>query len=60
MSSNPGPSSTLSRCRPYAPGTVAQVAARFRRTRPERVRPLLDTLTALALVRPTPEGAYAG
>lgn len=27
---------------------------------PERVRPLLDTLTALALVRPTPEGAYAG
>jgi hypothetical protein len=43
-----------------APMTVDQVAARFRRTRPERVRPLLDTLTALALVRPTPEGAYAG
>ncbi len=43
-----------------APVTVDQVAARFRRTRPERVRPLLDTLTALALVRPTPEGAYAG
>lgn len=42
------------------PMTVDQVAARFRRTRPERVRPLLDTLTALALVRPTPEGAYAG
>jgi hypothetical protein len=40
-----------------APVTVDQVAARFRRTRPERVRPLLDTLTALALVRPTPEGA---
>jgi hypothetical protein len=39
---------------------VAQVAARFRRTRPERVRPLLDTLPALALVRLTPEGAYAG
>jgi hypothetical protein len=43
-----------------APVTVAQVAAHFKRTRPERVRPLLDTLTALALVRPTPEGAYAG
>ncbi|MGI4867574.1 MAG: hypothetical protein ACRYFZ_26880 [Janthinobacterium lividum] len=43
-----------------APMTVDQVAARFRRIRPERVRPLLDTLTALALVRPTPEGAYAG
>jgi hypothetical protein len=43
-----------------APMTVDQVAAHFRRTRPERVRPLLDTLTALALVRPTPEGAYAG
>lgn len=25
---------------------------------PERVRPPLDMLTALALVRPTPEGAY--
>jgi hypothetical protein len=30
--------------------TMAQVAAHFKRTRPERVRPLLDTLTALALV----------
>jgi hypothetical protein len=40
-----------------APVTVDQVAARFRRTRPERVRSLLDTLTALALVWPTPEGA---
>lgn len=28
-------------------------------THPKRVRPLLGTLTALALVRPTPEGAYA-
>jgi hypothetical protein len=33
-----------------APVTMAQVAAHFKRTRPERVRPLLDTLTALALV----------
>ena len=41
-----------------APLTVAQVAARFRRTRPERVRPLLDTLAALSLVRATPEGAF--
>jgi hypothetical protein len=42
------------------PLTTSQVTAYFIRTRPERVRPLLDTLTALALVRPTPEGAYAG
>jgi hypothetical protein len=44
-----------------APVTVAQVAAHFKRTRLERVRPLLDTLTALALalVRPTLEGVYA-
>jgi hypothetical protein len=40
--------------------TMAQVAAHFKRTRPERVRPLLDTLTPLALVWSTPEGAYAG
>jgi hypothetical protein len=38
---------------------VTQVAARFRWTRPERVRPLLYTLTALTLVRPPPQGAYA-
>jgi hypothetical protein len=42
------------------PMTVVQVAACFQRTRPEKVRPLLDTLTALALVRPTLEGTYAG
>jgi len=41
------------------PLTTAQVAAFFRRTRPEKVRPLLDTLTALALVRPTAEGFFA-
>jgi hypothetical protein len=42
------------------PITIDQVAARFRRTRPERVQPLLDTLEMLRLVRFTPEGAYAG
>lgn len=39
--------------------TGVQVAARFRRTKPERVQPLLDTLTALSLLRRTEEGAYA-
>ncbi|AHJ99396.1 class I SAM-dependent DNA methyltransferase [Hymenobacter swuensis] len=39
--------------------TAAQVAARFKRTKPERVQPLLDTLTALSLLRQTEEGAYA-
>jgi hypothetical protein len=39
------------------PITIDQVAARFRRTRPERVQPLLEMLR---LVRFTPEGAYAG
>ncbi|WP_082455741.1 class I SAM-dependent DNA methyltransferase [Hymenobacter sp. AT01-02] len=39
--------------------TGPQVAARFRRTKPERVQPLLDTLTALSLLRRTEEGAYA-
>ncbi|SMC00581.1 RNA-binding region RNP-1, partial [Hymenobacter roseosalivarius DSM 11622] len=41
------------------PLTAAQVAARFRRTRPEKVQPLLDTLTALSLLRHTEEGTYA-
>ncbi|WP_165963605.1 methyltransferase family protein [Hymenobacter radiodurans] len=41
------------------PLTAAQVAARFRRTKPEKVQPLLDTLTALSLLRPTEEGTYA-
>ena len=33
------------------PVSSAQVAARFRRTHPERVQPLLDTLAAMALIR---------
>ena len=33
------------------PMQAAQVAARFRRTKPEKVQPLLDTLTTLALLR---------
>jgi hypothetical protein len=41
------------------PLTTAQVAAYFQRTRPDKVRPLLDTLTALALVRPIGKGIYA-
>ncbi|WP_254846630.1 class I SAM-dependent DNA methyltransferase [Hymenobacter sp. CRA2] len=39
--------------------TAAQVATRFKRTKPEKVQPLLDTLTALSLLRATAEGAYA-
>ena len=39
--------------------SAAQVAARFRRTKPEKVQPLLDTLTALSLLRQTEEGTYA-
>ena len=43
-----------------APVTAAQVAARFRRTRPAQVQPLLATLTALALLRHLEaEDAYA-
>ncbi len=41
------------------PLTAAQVAARFRRTRPEKVQPLLDTLAALSLLRHTEGNAYA-
>jgi len=41
------------------PLAAAQVAARFRRTKPEKVQPLLDTLTALSLLRRTESGAYA-
>ncbi|WP_445991663.1 methyltransferase family protein [Hymenobacter aerilatus] len=33
------------------PLTPEQVAARFKRTKPEKVRPLLDTLAALSLLR---------
>ncbi len=42
------------------PLSTAQVATRFRRTKPDKVQPLLDTLTALALIRLTPDHAYAG
>ncbi|GAB3835794.1 class I SAM-dependent DNA methyltransferase [Hymenobacter jeollabukensis] len=41
------------------PLTAAQVAARFKRVKPEKVEPLLATLAALSLIRRTPEGAYA-
>ncbi|MCK8494618.1 class I SAM-dependent DNA methyltransferase [Spirosoma sp. RP8] len=41
------------------PLNTKQIAVFFKRTKPEKVQPLLDTLTALALVRQTPEGAYA-
>lgn len=45
---------------PFEPVSSAQVAARFRRTRPERVQPLLDTLAAMSLVRfVESEGVYA-
>jgi hypothetical protein len=42
------------------PLSSAQVAARFRRTRPERVQPLLDTLAVMALVRLVEGQVYAG
>ncbi|MBC6988998.1 class I SAM-dependent DNA methyltransferase [Hymenobacter sp. BT491] len=41
------------------PLTAAQVAARFRRTKPEKVQPLLETLAALSLLRITEEGLYS-
>jgi hypothetical protein len=41
------------------PLSPAQVAARFKRLKPEKVQPLLATLAALALVRQTPEGSFA-
>lgn len=41
------------------PLSARQVAAFFARTKPEKVQPMLDTLTMLALLRQTPEGAYA-
>ncbi len=43
-----------------SPLTAAQVAARFVGLRPATVQPLLATLAALALVRVTEEGAFAG
>ncbi|GAB3568751.1 class I SAM-dependent DNA methyltransferase [Spirosoma luteolum] len=42
-----------------APVGTKQVAALFERTSPAKIQPLLDTLTALALVRQTAEGTYA-
>ncbi len=42
------------------PLTASEVAARFKRTKVDKVKPLLDTLTALALLRLTPAGTYAG
>jgi hypothetical protein len=41
------------------PLSAAQVAARFKRLKPEKVEPLLATLAALSLIRLTPEGTYA-
>ncbi len=41
------------------PLTAAQVAGRFQKLRPATVQPLLATLAALALLRPTETGAYA-
>jgi len=41
------------------PLSAKQVAAFFARTKSEKVQPMLDTLTMLALLRQTPEGAYA-
>ncbi|MBG8553678.1 hypothetical protein [Hymenobacter guriensis] len=41
------------------PLTTAQVAARFRRLKAEKVQPLLATLAALSLVRQTADGAYS-
>ena len=38
------------------PLSLEQVAACFRRIRPEKVWPLLDTLTALSLLRWTDSG----
>lgn len=40
------------------PVSAGQMAARFGKLRPATVRPLLDTLLALALLRQTEEGAY--
>ncbi len=42
------------------PQRPAQVAALFGRTKPVTVQPMLDTLTALALLRRTEEGEYVG
>ena len=41
------------------PRSAAQVAAGFKRLKPEKVEPLLATLAALSPVRQTPEGIHA-
>ncbi|GAB4015270.1 hypothetical protein GCM10028808_40120 [Spirosoma migulaei] len=41
------------------PLNAAQIASQFKRTKVDKVQPLLDTLTALALLRFTPENTYA-
>ncbi|QJD77817.1 class I SAM-dependent DNA methyltransferase [Spirosoma rhododendri] len=41
------------------PINAKQIAAQFQRTNAGKVQPLLDTLATLALIRQTPEGAYA-
>ena len=41
------------------PLRAAQVASQFKRVKIDKVQPLLDTLTALALLRLTPENTYA-
>ncbi|WP_157547570.1 class I SAM-dependent DNA methyltransferase [Hymenobacter sp. DG25A] len=41
------------------PQTAAQVAARFKRLKPEKAQPLLETLAALSLIRHTEEGYMA-
>ncbi|MCC3156833.1 hypothetical protein LJ737_06275 [Hymenobacter sp. 15J16-1T3B] len=41
------------------PLSAAQVAARFKRLKPEKVQPLLDTLATLSLIRQTPEGLFS-
>ena len=41
------------------PLTGVQVASQFKRVKVDKIQPLLDTLTALALLRLTPENTYA-
>ena len=41
------------------PITARQVAGQFQKVATDKVQPLLDTLTALALLRLTPNGRYA-
>lgn len=41
------------------PLTARQVAGQFKKVSTDKVQPLLDTLTTLALLRQTPEEKYA-